>query len=328
MRAIRQRIAETDAAEAAAKADQSTPRKQRKQSKQRKLKKQNKVTLATHPAFMPLIALWGIALGALCVLVLPAAIIDRVAVVTSLSGLGANAAYVIAGVAALIACAIAVALGLAFRRARIAPHIAHTLITRTGDAVQVIDPASELGSDSLDAPIEDERPAESEPSAPAAEPLYRELELGEFAKLPGRNAVWVEEPAEQVEESLEQAGEPLELVTEAPEAETAREPKLSAIEKLRQVPPQELSLMQMVERFAAALHERQEAERALPPGRHAPNRDTALAEALRALNTLATEGFYSDPALGGSIGEADALHDTTRELRDALAKLQRLRGAA
>jgi hypothetical protein len=147
----------------------------------------------------------------------------------------------------------------------------------------------------------------------------RELDLAQFAKLPGRNGVWVEEAAPQQTGARQQ----------------------TALEKLRQVPPQKLSLIQMVERFAAALHEHQQGGRASlaknashDPSPHPSNgqaqRDAALAEALKAL-TLFTQGGFDQDGFdkGGPESQSpNQVSDTTNELRVALAKLQNLRGAA
>ncbi|NQZ48402.1 MAG: hypothetical protein HRT63_12870, partial [Erythrobacter sp.] len=148
---------------------------------------------------------------------------------------------------------------------------------------------------------------------------------------------------------------------EPPKSQSAPEPDLrpagappvspSALEKLRQIPTSELSLVQMVERFAGALHDHQNSARVR--GDFAQNgRDAALAEALKALTLFTESGF--DPA-GHDIGRGAAGHaagasshaagtsghaagasglpegaidHTERELRQALAKLQSLRGAA
>ena len=97
----------------------------------------------------------------------------------------------------------------------------------------------------------------------------------------------------------------------------------SALEKLRQKPTAELSLVEMVERFAGALHQHQEAERARQDT-NAPGRDVALAEALKAL-TLFTEGGFDK---AGAAPATNQLGETERDLREALTKLQTLRGAA
>lgn len=144
-------------------------------------------------------------------------------------------------------------------------------------------------------------------AANASEPAKpRELDLAAFAELPGRNAVWVEDEAET-----------------GNSRPNPRPVPASALEKLRQKPPEDLSLVEMVERFAAALHEHQNSEhRRLP--RSGPSRDAALAEALKALTLFTERGFDQR----GTSSEANDLSETERELRAALVKLQTLRGAA
>ena len=84
----------------------------------------------------------------------------------------------------------------------------------------------------------------------------------------------------------------------------------------------------MVERFAVALHDHQEAERANPTSQPSPQRDAALAEALKALTMFTESGIDADLAALGADKASAGLKDTTDELREALAKLQKLRGAA
>jgi hypothetical protein len=96
------------------------------------------------------------------------------------------------------------------------------------------------------------------------------------------------------------------------------EPGTAALARLRAVPPSELSLAEMVERFAAALQE----HRDTPPARALGGadlaaREAALAEALKALTALSGGVPADSPA-----GERDA------PLRAALAQLQTRRGAA
>ncbi len=145
----------------------------------------------------------------------------------------------------------------------------------------------------------------------------RSLDLGEFAQLPGRNAVWVEEP-----EIADSAPSPI----SKPRAVR----KTSALEKLRQTPPENLSLVQMVERFAAALQDHQQAETAGTAKKAPKNergRDAALAEALKALSLFTERGFDQPAPTVAATGDNE-LGQTERELREALVKLQSLRGAA
>jgi len=98
--------------------------------------------------------------------------------------------------------------------------------------------------------------------------------------------------------------------------------------------PEELSLVEMVERFAGALHDHQQAERERQP-QSAPVRDAALAEALKALTLFTQRGFDNAATPVQSAVQTDeteeelgALGQTERDLREALVKLQSLRGAA
>ncbi|WP_108789833.1 hypothetical protein [Erythrobacter sp. Alg231-14] len=165
----------------------------------------------------------------------------------------------------------------------------------------------------------------------------RALDLGEFAELPGRNGVWVEEkPAPASQDAAPQPA-PRPVVQSVPQSAPVPAPAPSALEKLRQKPTDELSIVEMVERFAGALHDHQEAERKRVPD-SGPSRDAALAEALKAL-TLFTERGFDQPAPQSTprpvqgndnnvAPEMTELGQTERELRDALLKLQSLRGAA
>lgn len=153
-----------------------------------------------------------------------------------------------------------------------------------------------------------------------------ELDLAAFAELPGRNAVWVEEPAaaapavaaEPVPPAAEQP-EPL-----APRARTRRAappapplPGTAALARLRAVPTSDLSMAEMVERFAAALHQHRTSApvRTLGAAELAA-REAALAEALKALATLS------------GIGGVSAADDQDDPLRAALSQLQPRRDAA
>jgi hypothetical protein len=289
--------------------------------------------LASHPLFAMVLGLWGAALGGLVTLVLPRELVLVAAANAGLAQLGAKAPFVLAAIMALvtggamfaIASAIAQATGKARARGS-TPSLAAVAVRH----VQTIDPASELGSASLDDPVEtmpfsgrrpdtdNEASVKAEPAAPAA-PLA--LDLAEFAALPGRNAVWVEEPAAPVAASepvAEAEMAPLPATGSAPEPVAGpvavpaapRPVSPSAIERLRAVPTSELSLVQMVERFAAALHEHQSA----PPGRaDQAGRDAALAEALKAL---------------AAFSQNDDTVPQSEPLRAALSRLQELRGAA
>lgn len=429
--------------------------------------------LAAHASFVPMVTAWGAALLGLAVIVLPAAIIARMNMVTGLSSMGGSAQFIYAGAAALLGGGIAFLIAGAMReKSRSADQGKSIASAVNSRRVNPIDPATDLGSASLDAPIEEmpfgvdsledefaedevsaefeelpagtakkrqptlgelskrgyemEAPedrasddddgdevritrkhfqtalietcegatceaapaAKAEKPAPEPEPIKepnpvkedtdmaqvmlkakpagqskvigrpgsqgswsltqfapaeesaakapqqevaatvtdkpRELDLSEFAQIPGRNAVWVEETAETPLLAAKPVRDP------APKA-----PPQSAIEKLRQTPPEDLSLVEMVERFAGALHQRQQADHARFP-KAGPSRDAALAEALKALTLFTERGFdqgqdqnEAQPAVDANPdSEAGQLGQTERELREALVKLQTLRGAA
>ena len=143
----------------------------------------------------------------------------------------------------------------------------------------------------------------------------RSLDLGEFGSLPGRNAVWVEEPKTAQPEISQIAKTPQRPVLPKPE---------TALQKLRQTPPEDLSLVEMVERFAAALHDHQEQERSSTIHGHT-ERETALAEALKALSLFTEAGF--DQGAHKHVSDSQ-IGKTEDELRGALERLKNLRGAA
>jgi hypothetical protein len=245
-------------------------------------------SLRAHPAFAPLLGLWGAAVGGIIVMVLPSSLLDILA-----NALPADIAP--RADRATVACAAALLVAL------ITYATARGLRQRTGtvgNRVRPIDPVTDFGVESLDAPLPgglfagsnawlpdqpaDEmlaREAAAELAAVRAEaavkpPPPRELDLAEFAVLPGRNAVWVEESVAAIS------------TVDAPAAVPA------ALAKLRAVPPGELSLCQMVERFAAALQDYQAGQ----PGpamasEAAAQREAVLDEALTALANITRTGL-------------------------------------
>lgn len=368
----------------------------------RKKVKPAKASITKHAAFLPILSLWGAALLGLTVLVLPEPLITRFSALTYGAVTGAAARLAFTAIATLLGGGLAFVIGGAMRSAALKQDdtrsIASAMHARN---TRPIDPLSELGSPSLDAPLEEEplvakredaefeslAGAEAEADkreatlgelskrgyeiekpddvaaagaakshakedeiafthkefqraliescegatceaspAPVDEPetvsplvskrtkkragppadatAPRELDLAEFSDLPGRNAVWVEG----------EAG--------APQAHAPA--PANALEKLRQTPPDKLSLVEMVERFAGALHEHQQSERTRHPDGPS-GRDAALVEALKALTLFTEQGFDHETA---APSPNEQLGKTERELREALAKLQTLRGAA
>lgn len=330
--------------------------KRLKVTRKTRKKRGSQRSLAAHPAFVPLLALWGAALGGLVVLVLPRAAMAGMAAQSGGAlppGLFQTA---LAGLAAIVTGGLCLALaGTLRQRAQVrsgSPSIAEMAARR----VRPIDPVRDLGTDSLDTPLDlppfelageapEPRPTaplrDSKPMftlrdfedalietceavaedmrwenpagtpAPAPAPTAPEpvaLDLAQFAQIPGRNAVWVEElPVPPAEIAAQPA-------IRTPLRAVPPKPQPNVVEQLRAVAPSELSLVQMVERLAAALHERQAKSGALPAGR-----DAALAEALKALAILAQD--RGDAAIPERRSDGETL-------RDALSRLQDLRGAA
>lgn len=289
-------------------------------------------TLRAHPLFVPILAIWGALLGGLVTLVLPAGTVLVAAANIGLGGLDELSRFVLAGVAAALAGTTMLTLGMALASKARAPRDTPSIAAMAVRRVRTIDPASELGSSSFDAPVEtvpfsvaNPQPEPETANAPVPEPLTvveaeapvaaapQALDLAQFAALPGRNAVWVEEQVAAIEPAAPVA-EPEQ--TPAPEPATllrrAAPPPVSpsAIERLRAVPTSELSIVQMVERFAAALHEHQ----TTPAGNAGlAARDAALAEALKALAALSRDS------------EAQT---QSEPVRAAIGRLHELRGAA
>ncbi|WP_162627579.1 hypothetical protein [Erythrobacter sp. KY5] len=359
---------------------ESEPKKRRKASPS----KRPFTGIAAHRAFVPIVTIWAAALLGLIMVVLPQPMIDKLGALSGGLVAGLVARIVLAAAAAsiggVLGYGISSALHRKFRRTASARGVYSAY---HASRLPVIDPVTDLGSVSLDAPLEDETEdgselASSEPlgelsrrgyemeaseeDAPKASALFthgqykqalieccegasceaspsddtaqtppaalpdnaapdnaalasrpRELDLAEFAELPGRNAVWVEEVGDQP-----QAPKPQLKPKSVP---------ASALEKLRERPTEELSLVEMVERFAGALHQHQESERGRHSG-HTPGRDAALAEALKALTLFTQDGFDTPASAATATRPGDRLGQTERDLRDALAKLQTLRGAA
>lgn len=306
-------------------------------------RKSSKLRLTAHPAFAPLLGLWGAALGGMLIMVLPAAAIQTAMDGTLLGTLSGFAQPVLAGFAALLLGTLLFGLAAALRgRARRSvgqPSIAERAIRR----VMPIDPVRDLGSLRLDDPLDampfaspawrdadleaaQTVPVEAPLDFPVSDPeaVPRELDLAAFAELPGRNAVWVEdEPQAGEAPPIATSVAPLSSPAPAAAAKAAAPPPApgtAALARLRAVPTETLSLPQMVERFAGALHEHRAAPsaRALSAADLAA-REAALAEALKALAALS----------GGTGAGQEAARSGQQEdpLRAALAQLQPLREA-
>jgi hypothetical protein len=326
---------------------------QKGRSKKRKAKravKPGRPPLAAHRGFVPLLGLWGMALGGALVMVLPPALLA-----SSLEGTMIGVLFAEWGTLAQVLLAVIAGLVVGGTLGTFAVMLhgrarrqsgTTSMVARAMREVTPINPARDLGSRRLDDPVEpmpfttpawrdaDLADAPEPACAPAPEPVLpstpRELDLAEFAMLPGRNAVWVEEPApvpQTATAAPEPAPEPAPVApirAAAPRvaAPVPTAPGTAALARLRAVPTEKLSLPQMVERFAGALHE----HRTAPPARSLGAADLAareamLAEALKGLAALSgNDRPQADRPVGG------------QPLRAALAQLQplaeRSRGAA
>lgn len=302
----------------------------RKKQRNHKVRRRQTSTLAAHPAFAPMLGIWGAALAGLSIMVLPAPVMVGASKGTGLVLLGSHAQVVLAVLAALLLGASLFIIATQLNRKACRRSDSPSIVSLAARRVHTIDPARELGSLRLDDPVEAVPFAAAAPAKPdvpiAAPPAVempppRALDLSEFAVLPGRNGPWVEGPVAPAptDTSLPAAPQPTQLTAVAPSA--APRPAVvdegsAALAQLRSLPPQELSLVQMVERFAGALHEHREASSgkvAAPRGLAA--REAALAEALRALAALSGESTAASAPQG-------------EPLRDALTRLQGQRGAA
>lgn len=298
--------------------------------------------LVSHRVFAPTLGLWGAMLGGLVVLVLPPVMIETATRGTLIATFGLPVQLTIALLAAVVLggglFALATVVSSAARRRANSLSIAEL----AGRRLRPIDPLRDLGTSSIDDPIDTIpfatpawREAPEAEAAVAAEPepetdgreaempaAPRSLDLSEFAELPGRNAVWIEDLASVAQDMPELEAELPRDTDMAPPQPVARikpaapplHPSAAALARLRAVPPSELSIVQMVERFAGALHE----HRSAAPGKalsaqDIAAREAALAEALRALAALSSR----------SAPETEA-----EPLQAAIARLQGMRGAA
>lgn len=335
---------------------------QAKQAIRRKARPRGRQTLAAHRMFAPILGIWGASLAVLPVMVLPSSLFAEASQGTGLILLGQLAQPVFAGLGGmLLGGSLFVAAAAINRNARRRVYFP-SIAARAGRQVRMIDPRRDLGSASLDEPVrampfvaaalkhhaETTRaavtptafaPAPGRATAPAAAPAQlvpvadmpppRALDLAEFAMLPGRNGVWVQDLPVAAEAALPLAAarqaQPLRLAP-APEStvsSTGPAFNATALDRLRAVPANELSIVQMVERFAAALQDHREATPgAAATARDIASREAALAQALRALAALSPQPAHNNapaPASQPMSGEP---------LRDALTQLQGLRGAA
>ncbi|MEM7689822.1 MAG: hypothetical protein AAF291_12440 [Pseudomonadota bacterium] len=341
------------------------------------------------PRFTPIVTVWGAAVLGFGVLAVSSVDVARVSMALGLGALGALAKLLYAAIAASIGALggfiAAWLIKRVFARTRRSGPVAAIAAQR----VRPIDPALELGSDSLDAPIEEAPFSSSEqPDAigvdeKSEDPLADEIPLAtldtpeiEEEDTPDEDNVFELSALNELSETQEGQNAPEEVseepaAPETPVAENAQgglnfdvftaileketrdfearkeaadrahraeregrasplqDPPTTGIAKLRQSAPQDLSLMQLVERFAAALHEVQNSDASplttAQIGQASAERERALAQALKALEFF-TAGPTASPVKAAT--SDSQLSETERDLRDALTRLQSLRGAA
>ncbi|MEL6706854.1 MAG: hypothetical protein AAFP79_01130 [Pseudomonadota bacterium] len=373
---LRQQLKQEALAEADAQAQRDNARQAKRARRKTALTKLSPRAIITMPRFTLILTVWGAALLGLSVLALSSVDIARANMILGLGALGHAAKFLYAAIAAVIGAAGAFAVAWALVRFFGQSSSRGPVAALAGQRVRPID-RDELGSESLDAPIEDtlfdadevediaapiDEPSEDEDTASEEEVLDLESfaefdEAEEGALEEPLDEAWVEPEDTQDDIAVEQVAEEDEpIVPSAPglnidafrdildeenrkvqaledearaksaAAITSIAPPASGIEKLRQVPPQDLSLIQLVERFAAALHDAQDRSphelTSENLARETASRERALAEALKALDVFTDGGRRHEDADTASISE------TERDLQDALVKLQSLRGAA
>ena len=305
--------------------------------------------------FVPMMALWGAAVAGAMVYVLPYPIVKRLTPQPIFDVIDPHTHYVaIAGAAVFGAICLFL----------IAKVVQRSSVANAGDEIQAINPGEELGSESLDAPLDNEflNAIDHEDDDGFEEDNFEEYADAEWVEdvreEDWREEDWREEefiPASDPVKAVDALNDHLASFASGPQvgtrgeglrvkrasdgpvfdkpvavpthldlgsfaveeaaspAEPSTPPQIeTAIEKLRAVPPQNLSLVQMVERLAVALHENKSANHT---GNAAQRRDAELAEALKTLSRLTEEGL-------------DTTDAAKAEMRQALSKLQSLRGAA
>ncbi|MEL7190208.1 MAG: hypothetical protein AAGK17_11695 [Pseudomonadota bacterium] len=144
------------------------------------------------------------------------------------------------------------------------------------------------------------------------------LDLEEFGALPGRNGVWVEDgAADETGLSALQAGEDV-ADTQIP----------TALARLRATPVEELSMVQMIERLAAALADRKATKIADPKHSDDPTGRKALAEGLKELSALADKARATPPPFVEADAPTKEAHIEDTGQPSIVDDIADLRGAA
>jgi len=116
-----------------------------------------------------------------------------------------------------------------------------------------------------------------------------------------------------------------------PEEFSEPEPGKGAATVLKRQPLGQMSLVQMIERFALALDEQREAASRNGDGKIARLPNPALIEALRTLpaaNPASLRQYAAHGSAALAVSTAEQAQETERALREALEKLQRMSGGA
>ena len=167
-----------------------------------KLRRGKKKSIAANPLFIPAMMVWGAALGGLAVLVLPESMIRSVTEVSALGVLGGFARTFFAVLAALIGAGILYFVAKAFRSGQAGG--ASTLVNKAQERVRPIDPAAELGSESLDAPLELDEFVDDDTLELRPEDCVPHADDIEDAEEPSVDDIgWVEELSQDVPEERE-----------------------------------------------------------------------------------------------------------------------------
>ena len=294
-------------------------------------------TLAAHRAYAPLLGVWGAVLGGAVIAVMPYPLIGAMLEGTLLGSWGAASQILFAAILATLAGSTLFAIAMLQHRKAVSG-TKPSMVELAMRQVTPINPAVDLGSRRLDDPVD---------TMPFSTPAWRDADLDTEHPLRRREhaPVAVAEVAEEQtppapaapaaldlaafdELLLDQTTEPEPAIQTEPvsapsvphlravETDPMPLPGTAALARLRATPPEALSLAEMVERFAAALHDHRESPPTdLPAAADLAAREAALAEALRAL-----------AALSGGTSTARSAVSATGSLRAALSQAHPRRG--
>lgn len=285
--------------------------------------------LAGHRAFAPFLGVWGALLGALVIAVMPYRVVSGMLQGTLLGSWGEASQAVFAAILATLAGSIMFALGM-IRHCKAIRSAKPSMVELAMRQVTPINPAVDLGSRRLDDPVDTMpfstpawRDADLDTPRADAQPGAAPVDLADSPPAPAPGVLDLAAADELLltapaEAARAPAPEPAHTVPylRAVEADRPPLPGTAALARLRATPPEALSLAEMVERFAAALHEHRETPPTdLPGAADLAAREAALAEALKAL-----------AALSGGTSAARAATTSSVPLRTRLTQAHPRRG--